>query len=472
MDRSLLITLPAAGQLREQAAQIARCALALRKDLPGATMGIATGRAMLLAKLPVGPVVDQASALIENEPAGAIRIDAVTAGLLPARFRVTGDLERRLLGESPADDRPRLVNGRVGPFLGRDRELSTLVALFRESAEEGVPRAALVLGSAGAGKTRLRQELLQALDAEAEEVGVHPTVLRAQGELVRSTARYQLLGGVLAQAGIDAAWNVNAAEVQEAWILWLRARCTEGPVLLVLEDLQWADLASVQLIDAGLRLLKEQSLFVLGIGRPEVEEQFPGLWSERAVERLRLPPLGRKTGQSLVRHFIKEVGKETETWILERWDGNPFFLEELVDAVCSGKTIAPETVLGMIESRLAELETSVRRVARAASVFGDEPFSPDAVLAILGERARAELDDSLEILVGRDLMQRCLSDGATAYRFRNGLLREAAYRMLPTGDRALARRLARTWLEMAGKTLPELLVTAMSQTGRVAISAR
>jgi predicted ATPase len=427
---------------------------------------VATGRASMLAKLPVGPLIDQAGALLENEKAGVVRIDDVTARLLPARFLVEGSEERRLVGESESDDRPRQIGGRVGPFVGRDRELSTLVALFRESAEEGVPRAALVLAGAGAGKTRLRQEFLQALDGEAEEAGVKPTVLRASGALVRSTARYQVLGPILAQAGIDTDWNVTAQQIQDAWVEWLRARCAEGPVLLVLEEMQWADLACVQLVDIALRLLKDQSLFVLAIGRPEVEDQFPGLWNERAVERLRLPPLGRKSGQALVRHFIAGAGPETESFILDRWDGNPFFLEELVEAVLSGKTIVPETVLGVVEARFEELEGEVRRVARAASVFGDENFSPEGVVALLGEKSRRELTDCLEILVGRDLLQRFLNGGDTIYRFRNRLVREAAYRMLPPGDRALARRLARAWLENAGKTLPEFLVVALSQSVR------
>jgi eukaryotic-like serine/threonine-protein kinase len=237
-------------------------------------------------------------------------------------------------------------------------------------------------------------------------------------------------------------------------------------VLLVLEEMQWADLACVQLVDAALRLLRDQRLFVLALGRPEVEDQFPGLWSERAVERLRLPPLGRRSGQTLVRHFIADAASrpEIESFILERWDGNPFFLEELVEAVCSGKTIVPETVLGLVEARFDELEGEVRRVARAASVYGDEPFSPEGVIAILGEKSRRDLGECLEILVGRDLLQRYLDGGEIGYRFRNRLVREAAYRMLPPGDRALARRLACAWLESTGRTLPEFLVVAMSQS--------
>jgi len=275
-----------------------------------------------------------------------------------------------------------------------------------------------------------------------------------------------VLAPILAQAGIDTDWNVSAQQVQDAWVEWLRARCAEGPVLLVLEEMQWADLACVQLIDTALRLLKDQRLFVLAIGRPEVEDQFPGLWNERAVERLRLPPLSRKSGQTLVRHFLGGASAEIEAFVLDRWDGNPFFLEELVEAVLTGKPIVPETVLGVVEARFDELESEVRRVARAASVFGDESFSPEGVVALLGEKSRRELTDCLEILVGRDLLQRTLNGGETGYRFRNRLVREAAYRMLPPGDRALARRLARAWLENAGKTLPEFLVVALSQSAR------
>jgi predicted ATPase len=177
-----------------------------------------------------------------------------------------------------------------------------------------------------------------------------------------------------------------------------------------------------------------------------------------------LPPLGRRSGQALVRHFIPDAPGEIETFILDRWDGNPFFLEELVQAVLSGKTIIPDTVLGVVEARFDELEAQIRRAARAASIFGDESFSTEMLLALLGERSRREVDECLEILVSRDLLHRGLTNGEPTYRFRNRLVREAAYRMLPPGDRSLGRRLARTWMENAGKTLPEFLVVALSQS--------
>jgi serine/threonine protein kinase len=468
LDRSLIITLPTRGLLREQAVQIARCALALRGSLAisNMSMAIATGRAALLAKLPVGPLIDRLAGLVEGERSGGgIRIDELTARLLPARFTIEGGLDRRLLAETEGDERPREIDGRVGPFLGRDRELGTLLALYREAADERVARAALVLGTMGAGKTRLRQEVLRGVQAAAVETGgTRPLVLRAAGEMVRSNTRYPMLGTLFRAAGIDLDWNNAAPSVQEAWIEWLRGRCAEGPVMLVLEDMQWADLACTQLLDTTLRVLRDQPLFVLGLGRPEVDEQFPGLWTERSVERLRLPPLGRRAGQLLVRHFACEPIPEAESFVLDRWEGNPLFLEELVVAVLAGRHIVPETVLGLVEARFDELDTEVRRVLRAASVFGDEPFSPDGIVALLGEKSRRDLGECLDILTARDTLQRCMSSGEPAFRFKSRLVREAAYRLLPPGDRALARRLARTWLENAGRTLPEFLIVPLSQS--------
>ena len=74
----------------------------------------------------------------------------------------------------------------------------------------------------------------------------------------------------------------------DAWEDFLRAECTAGPVVLVLEDLHWGDLPTVKLVDHALQALAERPLLVLGIGRPELHDLFPRLWAERAL--LWLPP--------------------------------------------------------------------------------------------------------------------------------------------------------------------------------------
>jgi hypothetical protein len=104
-----------------------------------------------------------------------------------------------------------------------------------------------------------------------------------------------------------------------------------------------------------------------------------------------------------------------------------------------------------------------RRVLRAASLHGDKFFSTESLVAVLGEASRREMGEWLENLVMRDFVQRQADGNEVAYRVRNKLVREAAYRMLTATDRVLGRKLARSWLQGAGRTLPEYLSAPSSQ---------
>ena len=90
-------------------------------------------------------------------------------------------------------------------------------------------------------------------------------------------------------------------QMRRAWEDWLAAECGAQPVVLVLEDLHWGDLPTVRFVDAALRNLRDQPLFVLALARPEVHEHFPRLWAERDVSEIRLGELGRKAAERLVR---------------------------------------------------------------------------------------------------------------------------------------------------------------------------
>jgi len=140
------------------------------------------------------------------------------------------------------------------------------------------------------------------------------------------------------------------------------------------------------------------------------------------------------------------------------------FLEEMADAIAVGRAGVPDVVLAAVEARFDCLSPEVRRVLRAASLYGDKFFSAEALVAVLGEASRREMGEWLENLVMRDLVQRQADGGEVAYRVRNKLVREAAYRMLTSADRVLGRRLARTWLQVAGRTLPDYLSAPSSQT--------
>src|SRR5262249_18629141 len=146
----------------------------------------------------------------------------------------------------------------------------------------------------------------------------------------------------------------------------------EKTLLFVIEDLQWADLATVQLLEVALRELEDARLAVLALSRPEGPALFPRLWPERS-QTLLLHPLGRKAREQLVRQVLGRDGSpEIVARIALQSAGNALYLEELIRAAAAGKGEAPPaTVMAMLQTRIGRLESGARRVLRAASVFGD-----------------------------------------------------------------------------------------------------
>jgi tetratricopeptide (TPR) repeat protein len=308
--------------------------------------------------------------------------------------------------------------------------------------------------------------------------------------------------------------------VRTAWEAFLTAECAAHPVLLVLDDLQWADTATVRLVDTTLRSLRDLPLMILALARPEVHERFPGLWAEREVQSIKLGPLPRRSSEQIVRAALgPETPSEVVADLVARGEGNPFYLEELVRAHAAGRADGvvdegglprssgarppsvdegglprtegglppsrprgdrpegggvPHAVLGMVEARLDAESPEAKRVLRAASVFG-ERFSLGGVIALLGGTP-AELGPLLEALVAHEIVtpvstrrirRTLVPDGPPEedphYLFCHALLREAAYATLTEGDRALGHRLAGAWL--ASQDAPE--IAPGSARGRV-----
>jgi len=513
-EGSVVWTLAGSGVATDQARQAARGALALRAVLAEAPIALATGRAVVDEAGSAGEVIDRAARMLASAPASrAVRLDETTAGLLDVRFEVTGDTRGlELVAERPEVPATRTLLGKPTPCVGRERELSTLMAAYQESAHEPVARAMLVTAPPGTGKSRLRHELLRRF-AETDEP---PEVWMGRGDPMKAGSPYAILAPALRRAAavVDGepphlrqrklrarvSRNVRADDVarvavflgelvgvpfpeedypplraartdpqlmgdqiRRAFVDFLDADLRERPLVLILEDLHWGDLLSVRLVDAALRALAERPLFVLALARPEVHDAFPKLWAERHLEELRLGPLTRRAAEKLVREVL---GTDVEATVLERLvataDGNAFFLEELIRAVREdGARILPDTVVAMVQARLERLEPEARRVLRAAAIFG-EVFWHNGVAALLGDggdgdtgRARTRLDEWLESLVERELVTRRIETriaGEIEYVFRHGLVREAAYAMLTADDQRLGHRLAAEFLERVGET--------------------
>ncbi|WP_438041719.1 serine/threonine-protein kinase [Sorangium sp. So ce128] len=518
-DGGVAAVLTGAATPIDLAARAVRCGLALRKLLPGARLAVATGWDALGGGQPIGPVIDRASALLvggdartpgdgASEALAPVLVDAITASLLGPGFEIAkGPRAQAVVGERDPFDEARTLLGRPTPFVGRDRELRALEDLFDECSGEPCARAGLVIAVAGMGKSRLRLELVRRLRARAEP----PEIWIAQANPARAGAPLDLLGQVVRRAvhlvdgeplarrreqlaarvarHVDPALRERVTEflgemvgapfpgegrvqlraarrdpllmgdqLRRAWVDFVGAECRERPVLLVLEDLHWGDLPTVECMDAALRLLEEQPLMVLALARPEVRATFPALWAGRGTMEIGLGELPRRACERMVQAALGDRSDgEHVAEIVRRAAGNPFFVEELVRASAEGRDAreAPETVLAMVQARLQDLDAEARRLLRAGSVLG-EVFWRGAAGRLLGLRQEgsAALDARLADLERREWIVRQPESrfaGEAEFAFRHGLVREAAYSMLTEVDRRLGHRLAGVWLEEAGE---------------------
>ncbi|MFO0735644.1 MAG: protein kinase [Labilithrix sp.] len=559
-DGTIVATLAGMGGASDQAAQAARCALALRSHLIEASVVLATGLATVTGKSAVGEVIERAAALLASARArqrtigdetlggqSPVFLDETTAGLLDMGFDVGGD-ERGLFirGLRERDNKARTLLGKPTPFVGRDRELATLEAIFDECADEPVARAVLVTGFPGAGKSRLVSEMVRQL---SRRPGVE--VWLARGDAMSTGSPFALVARLLRRgAGITGGeplvvrqqklrarvarnvpeedvsrvteflgeiasipWNdadsvqLRAArtdptlmgdQIRRAFCELVVAETTAAAFVLILEDLHWGDLPSVNLLDAALRAANERSFMVLAVARGEVHDAFPQLWAQRSLQEVRLGPLTRRAGEKLVRDILgDDLAASEVARLLDRAAGNPFYLEELIRAFAEGTgrvirasipppgTVPPPptsstsnindswslptTVLAMVEARLQRLDPMARRVMRAASVFG-EAFWRGGVLALTGGQYKSpdggfgardgssaqmkEIDEWLSELTRREIVQRRETSRFELdpeFTFRHAIVRDAAYQMLTPEDQQLGHRLAADWLVEQGE---------------------
>lgn len=526
-DGSVLALLRGDENAADQAARAVRCALALRRRFPARPVAVASGRGVVEGRQPIGEVIDRAAALLRlplpsaRGEGGAVpvRADDVTAGLLGARFELGRDESGLLVvEESQALEPVRTLLSRETPCVGRERQLSSLVAVFEECASEPVARAVLVTAPAGMGKSRLRYELLRSLRAREPR----PSVWLARGDPLASGSTFMLLAQLVRSAsGIrdaqpsevkraqlvslagehlpadaarrvaeflgelvgaefpdDASEPLRAArrdpiimgdQLRQAWEDLVGAVAGSGPVVIVLEDLHWGDRASVSFLDSTLRVFAARPILVFALARPEVHETFPRLWADRGLEEMRLGKLTRGASERLVRAVLGDGPSATEVErIVERADGNALYLEELIRAQAEGRTgDAPETVLALLQSRLESLEPEARRLLRAASVFGTT-FWESGVRELLGSAHARDTTEWLGTLAAREVISRrgdSKFPGQAEHVFRHALWREAVYRALTPDDLALGHRLAGEWLERAGERDPMALAVHYDRGG-------
>jgi hypothetical protein len=271
-------------------------------------------------------------------------------------------------------------------------------------------------------------------------------------------------GAALRAARQDA--QLMSDQVRRAWLDFLGAEASAHPVLVLLDDLQWGDFGTVRFIDDALRERADRSWMVLALARPEVFEVFPRLWDRPGIQAIRLEPLGRKASERLIRQVLGDrARRDTVERLARQADGNAFYLEELIRTAAEGKAAGktatlPETVLAMVETRLARLPLEARRVLRAASVFGEVCWEDGAIAVLDGIMPAPLVAEWIGRLVEHELLAMRPDSrfpGERELAFRHALLREGAYATLTDDDRGLGHRRAGDWLERHGETNPMVL---------------
>lgn len=419
------------------------------------------------------------------------------------------------------------VAGIETPFVGRESEIELLQGLARQSLDDRQPRLATVIGEIGLGKSRLLQEVLLRI----QQMSFFPLILIGSYEkrqtshnLVhdllavrcglkentpRDVAEHRIeqyirdswpeseaeaaahIIGFVANYGFDDSPHVHALRSSGVdinltafrWIShWFSHLARQQPLIIVVDNLQWADYESLAMLEYLARDFAAQPGVIIGAARPEFVELFPSYMKSLdhhlvlSLEPLSEPDMLSMIGQILRR--VDNVPAQLAGLIGERAEGNPLFVEEFLhmlfdngvfEATSSDRwqvnrylftklafDLPPDGLLALLQARLDELPPAARRVVQSAAVIGHN-FWFSAVESIANlNPLRRELND----LEARGIVIHELKSSLTGeqeYRFRHTLYREVAYAMLTRPVREAYHREAAAWLAAHISDRPEYM---------------
>jgi tetratricopeptide (TPR) repeat protein len=378
-------------------------------------------------------------------------------------------------------DNPGKMGGRVQSptVVGRGEELQTLEAARRRAAD-GEPAVVLVGGEAGVGKTRLIAELTTHCAADGNRVlagGCVPVgdgalpyapiveVLRVLVAEVGAAAVRELVGPswpelarlLPALGAPDSSGSPGQAAQARLFelLLGLLGRLGEqAPVVLVVEDVHWADQSTRDLIAFLVRnLRRERVLLVVTYRNDEPGQQRLGPWLAELdrggpVQRLELPRLDRaQTAVQLTGILGAVPADDLVDGVFARSEGNPFFTEELLAVVRSGSRQLPATLRDLLRGRVDALSESAREVLAVVAVAGRQ--MPHRLLVAVADLDDRQLVEALQAAVASRLLVTVPDEDG--YDVRHALLREVIDADLLPGERArLHTALAHTVTELVG----------------------
>jgi class 3 adenylate cyclase/tetratricopeptide (TPR) repeat protein len=397
--------------------------------------------------------------------------------------------------------------GLEAPFVGRDAELRHVISAWEESVARRATRLVTVVGDAGSGKSRLLWEYFKHIDGLEQEFRWHQGRCLSYGEgvgywalteMVRSragiaededaassraklrdaVARYvpdererRLVEPRLAHLlGLEQRVAPDRADLFSGWRLFFERVAATGPVIMVFEDVQWADGGLLDFVDYLIEWSAELPIFVLALARPEIAAARPAWRAD-----ITLTPLPDDAIRAALESLVPGLPDEVARRILARAEGVPLYAIETIRMLLDRGLLAqegaryvltgdvgdldvPETLHALVAARLDGLDPVERTTLQLGSVLG-QSFSPAGVAALSGrpiDDVRALLDSLVtkQVLAFEDDER---SPERGQYRFLQGLVQTIAYGTLSRRDRKASHLAAARHLqETAGDALGDV----------------
>ena len=347
------------------------------------------------------------------------------------------------------------------PLVGRERELGVVRAAWERVVEESGCHLFTLLGAAGVGKSRLVSELFAEL---ADEATVVSGRCLHYGDGITFWPLIEALSplGAPAQAVLEHLGTGGVAVPEELFFEvreLLESLASERPVILHIDDLQWAESMLLDLIDHVVGLSRGAAILVLCSARPELLEDHPtwGGGKLNATTAL-LEPLPAAHCEVLLDQLADGLPPGRRAQMIAASAGNPLFLEEMATLVRERGTVeVPPTIQALLAARLERLPVEERELLERGAIEG-EVFHQTAVRALASHPAASDVERSIANLIRKELLRPhppTLHDDR-AFRFRHLLIRDAAYDGVPKTMRANLHARFASWLEANAHDLAEL----------------
>ena len=476
-----------------------------------ARVGVVTGEvAVTLGAVGEGMVAGDAvntAARVQSaaEP-GQVLTDAATQRLAGTAVGFADAGEHRLKGKAEpvrlwratrvlsAVGGVQRVDGLEAPLTGRDAELRTIRELFHAAADRRVPRLVLVSGPAGVGKSRLGWEFEKYADGLVEDIWWHrgrclsygegvvfwalAEIVRqrlgiaeedsaegAAGKLAAGVDRFVADPGERAYVGVrlgrllgvafggDGGAALSREELFAGWRLFFERLAAVQPVVLLIEDAQYADTGLLDFLDHLIDWSRDLPVYVLVFARPELGQARSGFGAGRNRITLTLDPLDPASVDQLVDALVPGMPAAARAAISGQAQGVPLFVVETVRSLIDrdivqpvegvyrltgdiGELAVPDSLHALLAARLDALDPDVRRLVADAAVLGTT-FPVEALIAVSG-RDEDAVRTALTDLVRREVLSVSadpLSPERGSYQFAQEMLRQVAYDTLSRRDR-------------------------------------